>query len=131
MTAATVPTPGTAADAEAADLSIQVQQRSRDVAGWIFFGLIASAVVISMLILAILLVDVVADGWEQLSTRLGAFLEGTLRSRSDDAVLGVHQGIYGTLWIGIFVAVIAFPAGIAAALYLEEYASKSRLAALI
>ena len=35
------------------------------------------------------------------------------------------------MWIAIFVAVIAFPAGVAAALYLEEYAPRNRLTSII
>lgn len=100
--------------------------RRVDIGGRLFEALIALALFLSLLILTVLIVDVVSDGWDQLSTRLGAFLEGTLRSRSEDSVLGVHQGLYGSLWIGVMVAVIAFPMGVAAALYLEEYAPKSR-----
>lgn len=102
-----------------------------DVGGKIFEALIAFALFLSLLILAVLLIDVVSDGWDQLSGRLGAFLNGTLRSRSEDGRLGVHQGLYGSFWIGIMVAAIAFPMGVASALYLEEYAAKSRFTSLI
>jgi phosphate transport system permease protein len=78
-----------------------------------------------------LLLDVLIDGWSQLSTRLGGFLTGTLRSRSIDDQLGVQQGLYGSLWIAVFVAVIAFPTGVAAAVYLEEYATKGKVSTLI
>jgi phosphate transport system permease protein len=50
---------------------------------------------------------------------------------SDPAKAGVSQALWGTLWIGIIVAVSAFPLGIATAVYLEEYASTSRLTRLI
>lgn len=108
-----------------------LEGRSRDVRGLVFHGLIGLCLLVSVLIIAVLLGTVVNDGWFHLSERLGSFLNGTLRSRSIDGELGVHQGLYGSLWIGIFVAVIAFPTGIAAALYLEEYAPKSRLSSII
>lgn len=100
--------------------------RKIDIWGRAFETMIALALFLSLLILAVLLIDVLSDGWDQLSTRLGSFLQGTLRSRSEDGQLGVHQGIYGSFWIGVMVAVIAFPMGVAAALYLEEYATKGR-----
>ncbi len=104
-----------------------LQRRRPDVVGAGFRALVALALLLALGVLAVLLWDVLADGWDQLSNRLGGFLTGTLRSRSIDDRLGVHQGLYGSIWIGIFVAGIAFPTGIAAALYLEEYAHESRL----
>lgn len=105
--------------------------RGFDFGGKLFEAVIALALFTSLLILSVLLIDVVSDGWDQLSTRLGSFLNGTLRSRSEDGQLGVHQGLYGSLWIGVMVAVIAFPMGVAAALYLEEYAEKSRVTNIV
>lgn len=103
----------------------------RDMKGLVFHLLILATLMFSLVILTVLLVSVLADGWDQLSQRLGGFLQGTLRSRSEDDALGVHQGIFGSLWIGLFTALLAFPLGIAAALYLEEYAPKNRLTDLI
>ena len=108
-----------------------LERKQRDTRGAIFQVGIAVCLLISLILIAVLLVTVLNDGWYHLSERFGAFLQGTLRSRSIDDRLGVHQGLYGSLWIGIFVAVIAFPTGIGAALYLEEYAGKSRINSLI
>lgn len=104
-----------------------IEATSRDTRGKLFQVAIIGSLVVSLLIIGVLLYTVITDGWYHLSERLWPFLNGTLRSRSIDEQLGVHQGLYGSLWIGIFVAVIAFPTGIAAALYIEEYAHKSRL----
>ena len=65
----------------------------------------------------------ITDGWPVLTERLGDFLSGSLRSRSTDERLGIAQGLAGSFWIAVFVAVLAFPIGIAAAVYLEEYAA--------
>ena len=110
---------------------IQLQRTQNDTTGVIFKMLISLCMLISLLLITVLIYTAVDDGWYHLTSRPLDFLNGTLRSRSIDEKLGVHQGLYGSLWIGIFVAVIAFPTGIAAALYLEEYACKSRLNSLI
>ena len=102
------------------------KQQRRDIAGGLFKSVILLSLVLSLAILAVLIFDTVADGWSQLSTRTWDFLSGSLRSRSIDDRLGVKQGLYGSLWIGIIVALSAFPIGVGAAVYLEEYAPKSR-----
>jgi len=80
---------------------------------------------LSTLILIVLLVQVIGDGWPVLNERLGDFWSGTLRSRADDDRLGISQGIVGSFWIAVFVVILAFPIGIAAAVYLEEYAPRN------
>ena len=52
------------------------------------------------------------------------------RPLGDAAEAGLWDAIWGTLWICIIVALVAFPIGIACAVYLEEYAGKSRFARL-
>ena len=52
-------------------------------------------------------------------------MTGTLQSIPEAS--GIHQGLRGTFWIGFFTVVVAFPLGISAAVYLEEYAKKNRL----
>lgn len=83
----------------------------------------------SLLILAVLLIDMVQAGGDVFSTRFQSFLTGTLASRPLRA--GIAQGLRGTFWIGVFVVVLAFPLGIAAGVYLEEYAPRSRLTRFI
>jgi phosphate transport system permease protein len=95
----------------------------RDVAGPVFRAILLLGLALAVLVLAVLLGQVLSDGWSVLSTRLWDFLNGTLRSRASDA--GVFQGLRGSLWIGIFTVVLAFPIGIGAAIYLEEYAPRT------
>lgn len=103
-----------------------VSEPSADVTGRLFKLVIGASLLVSLAIIGVLFADQISLGWPQLSERLGGFLSGTLRSRSIDDQLGVHQALFGSLWIAIFVAVLAFPTGIAAAIYLEEYAPKNR-----
>ena len=86
---------------------------------------------ISLLILAVLLIDVASSSFDILTSRLGGFLTGTLRSTSGDSSLGIQQGLVGSFWIAVFVVVFAFPTGIATAIYLEEYAPKNKLTRFI
>jgi phosphate transport system permease protein len=114
-----------------AETRSRVERRSLDVGGFLFKAFLITSLFLALGVLGVLLVDVFTDAWDQLSSRLGGFLQGTLRSRSFDDKLGVHQGIYGSLWIAVIVAGIAFPVGVCAALYLEEYAPSNRLTNLI
>ena len=108
----------------------QLTEGRRDVAGALFQILLLLALLTSVLILVVLLVDVISGGRTVLASRLGDFLTGSMRSQADES--GILQGLRGTFFIGVFTVAIAFPIGIAAALYLEEYANRNgRLARLV
>lgn len=49
----------------------------------------------------------------------------------DPLIAGIRTAILGSLYIIVIVVVVAFPIGIAAAIYLEEYASQSRIHRII
>ena len=112
-------------------IAASIEKRRVDARGLLFRSVLQASLVLTILLLAVLLVTVVGNSTDQIFTRLGDFLSGTLRSRSEDGKLGVHQGIYGSLWIAVIVAVGAFPLGIAAAVYLEEYAPRNRFTSFI
>ena len=57
--------------------------------------------------------------------RASDFLTAPLSS--NPAKAGVGQGIVGTAILGVIVALLAFPFGIATAVYLEEYAGDTKL----
>ncbi len=112
------------------DVRSQLTQGRRDVAGALFRIMLLIALLMSVLILAVLLIDVISGGRTVLTSRLGEFVTGSMRSQPEAS--GILQGLRGTFFIGVFTVVIAFPIGIAAALYLEEYANqRSRLARFI
>jgi len=103
----------------------EIFRRGTDLRGSGFRIMLFSALAISTLFLVVLLIQVVSDGWPVLNERFGDFWSGTLLSRSSDQNLGISQGLAGSFWIAVFVIVLAFPIGISAAVYLEEYAPRN------
>ena len=118
-------------DRSRAAIAASIERRRVDTRGLLFKTVLQACVVITLALLAVLLVTVVLDSTDQIGTRLWEFLQGTLRSRSEDDRLGIHQGMYGSLWIAVIVAVLAFPIGIGAAVYMEEYAPRNRFTSFI
>ena len=118
-------------DKSRAAIAASIERRRVDARGLLFKTVLQSCLLITLALLAVLLVTVAIDSTDQIGTRLWDFLQGTLRSRSEDERLGIHQGMYGSLWIAIIVAVLAFPIGIGAAVYLEEYAPRNRFTSFI
>ena len=64
------------------------------------------------------------DAWPTLSSRGVGFLTSNVSSFPDKA--GVRQGIIGSIILIVFVALLAVPIGVAAAIYLQEYARDTR-----
>lgn len=109
----------------AADITAARLTGSRsDVRGLVFRTLLQVGLVLSLAVLVVLIFDVVTGGWSVLSTRLWDFLSSTLRASPDET--GIRQSLAGTLWTGVVVVAVSFPLGIGAAIYLEEYAPRSR-----
>src|ERR687892_314750 len=95
-----------------------------DLGGLAFQAALLLALLLALAILVTLIADVLATALKVFADRGTTFLTDNLSSLPERA--GVGQGIVGSLWLMGFVAVIAFPLGIAAAIYLEEYASDNR-----
>ncbi len=89
-----------------------------------FTWALRGCVAVSIGFLAALLVFVVYQGWSRLDSRLWNAMPTARESRIDEA--GVQSAITGTLWVVLTTAAIALPLGIAAAVYLEEYARRDR-----
>ncbi|MGQ0680669.1 MAG: phosphate ABC transporter permease PstA [Actinomycetota bacterium] len=123
----------TAANPELTKAGELVRTRLRgkkvDSAGLIFRALLVLALLVTMALLVVLLLDVLANGWSVLTTRPLQFLQGKLGI--SPVTSGIGQGLRGTFYIGVFVAAIAFPIGVGAAVYLEEYAPRSRFTQFI
>ena len=92
----------------------------RKLTGTLFYGACLFAIGILLLSLIMLLYAVLARGLPWLDPQ---FITGVPSRRPANA--GILPALVGSLEIGIIVAVIAFPIGVAAATYLAEYASDS------
>jgi phosphate transport system permease protein len=99
--------------------------RRFDLRGYLFEGVLLLAMLIALGILVTLLTDVFVRGLPVFLDRGTDFLTSNMSARAEQA--GVLQGIVGSISLMIFVVVLAFPIGIAAAVYLEEYARDTAL----
>jgi phosphate transport system permease protein len=89
-------------------------------------GLLLLVMGVAILVLALLLWDIVTSGARSLSWGL---LTNKPSSRAEKAGLG--PALLGTLWVIGLTGLIAFPVGIGAAVYLEEYAPNNRWTRLL
>jgi phosphate transport system permease protein len=112
------------ADARTA-VDIALRGRKRQLGGLLFrFGLLAT-LLLALAILLVLLVTTLLDAWPALSTRGWDFVRSDTSSLAERA--GVWQGLVGSMILTGFVAVVALPIGIGAAIYLQEYTRDTRL----
>jgi phosphate transport system permease protein len=82
--------------------------------------------VIALAALAALVYDVFSDGASRLSW---AFITNIASRNAEEA--GVYHALMGTIWVIALTAALALPVGVAAAIYLEEYGGRSRIAHFI
>lgn len=92
--------------------------------GFLLVGVIATS--ISLVFLLALLLDILADGMG----RLGWQFIANYPSRKPEEA-GILSAWVGTVWIMVLTGGIAFPLGVSAAIYLEEYSRKSWLTDII
>jgi phosphate transport system permease protein len=87
----------------------------------IFQGLMFFSLAIGILTLAVLLIQVVVEGWPRLNLELLTNFPSRRPARS-----GAQSAILGTIWLMGIVMATAVPLGFGAAIYLEEYADPKR-----
>ena len=102
--------------------------RRTDVRGIVFQLLLLLTLVLALAVLIVLLVDVSRTAIPVLMDRGEQIFSSGYSSLPENA--GIRYGLIGTLYLGIFVLVIALPLGVCAAIYLEEYARDTRLTRL-
>ncbi len=94
-----------------------------------FQALLMGALLVALGVLVSLLIDVFERGGAMLAQRGVDFL--TASTSSNPTIAGVGQGIFGSMLIVVFVLVFAFPIGIGAAIYIEEYARDNWLTRIL
>jgi phosphate transport system permease protein len=120
---------GARADVDAAVGRALLRGGRSDVRGILFQVVLLLALVISLAVLLTLLTETLRDGLPVFRERGADFLTSGVSSLPQRA--GVWQGIRGSLTIIAFVIILAIPLGVAAAVYMEEYAHDSRFTRII
>jgi phosphate transport system permease protein len=93
----------------------------------LLFQLISLAtLVLALVALGALVYDILSDGASRLSW---AFLVNIASRNAEDA--GVYHALMGSIWVIALTGLLALPIGVAAAIYLEEYGTRSRIARFI
>jgi phosphate transport system permease protein len=90
-----------------------------------FEWLLLLGLLLSLGVLVVLVGSTLVTAWPVFQERGVDFLTSNVSSIPSRA--GVHQGIIGSLILTGIVVVVALPLGIAAAIYLQEYARDTRL----
>lgn len=92
----------------------------------VFYAICLSATIVSVLLLVLLLYGILRDGASRLSLE---FLQSFPSRFAKKA--GIKSALYGTLWVISLTGLITVPIGVAAAIYLEEYAPRNRITSFI
>ena len=88
------------------------------------WGIIATF--IGIILLAVFIGDIFKDGIQ----RLNLDFLSSLPSRFSEKA-GIKPAMMGSVWIMAFTAIISFPLGVAAGIYLEEYARKNKFSSFL
>lgn len=96
--------------------------RDRNPASLIFLGALWFSLFFGVMVLLVLIIDTAITG----SPRFDANLLTAYDSILFPERTGFRAGILGTVWLMLTTAVLAVPLGIAAAVYLEEFADGQR-----
>lgn len=81
---------------------------------------------IGLILLIIFIGDILIDGLGRIDWDFITNLPSRKAERS-----GIYTALMGSIWILLLTTIIAFPVGVAAGVYLEEYSKKNRLSALL
>jgi phosphate transport system permease protein len=88
-----------------------------------FFVIGLTGTMFGLIILAIFIGDVIIDG----AGRINWDFLTSLPSRKPEKA-GIFSAMIGSIWILLLTAIISFPIGVAAGIYLEKYANNTRFA---
>ncbi|MCD4526904.1 phosphate ABC transporter permease PstA [Nocardioides sp. cx-173] len=98
------------------------RSRDRSLGSLVFLGALWLSLFFGVMVLLVLIVDTAIQG----APRFDSALITEYGSRVRPESTGFRAGILGSLWLMVFTALFAVPLGIAAALYLEEFADGER-----
>jgi phosphate ABC transporter permease subunit PstA len=103
-------------------VGVRLGGRSRDTnpASLVFIGALWFSLFFGVVVLLALIVDTAVTGAPRFDLDLLTQYESTIRREET----GFKAGIIGSVWLMAVTALLAIPLGIAAAIYLEEYADR-------
>ncbi len=110
-------------------VSASISGKKTDVVGMLVAFSLLLTIFVSLGILVTLLADMLIKGWSVFAERGLDFVTSPLSP--DPTRAGLSQGIFGSVILMVFVVVVAFPLGVGAAIYLEEYAHDNWLTRFI
>lgn len=122
-------TPAAVGGDTARNVTAGLTKRGLDVKSRIIEIMLILTLALSLLVLLALIIDLLNRSWSLWADRPGDFLTTNLNSQNA-AQAGIGQAIRGTIILCLVVTLVAFPLGIACAVYLEEYAGRSLFARL-
>jgi phosphate transport system permease protein len=106
---------------------LSAQPRKDVIRNTIFASLLFLAIALALAGLCVLIGKNLVEGWSRLNLDLI-----TQNNSSNPAEAGLRNAIIGTIWIMAFVILMLVPLGVGAAVFLEEYGSRtSRITRLI
>jgi len=102
------------------------KRAERSVKALVFQLLLLLSLLVGILTLIVLVTDVISNG----ASRIKPEFFTNLNSRFADRA-GIKASLIGSLWLMGLTGIIAFPIGLGAAVYLEEFAPKNRFTRFI
>jgi phosphate transport system permease protein len=112
----------TATARDVTELVATGRSKDRNLRSLVFLGLLWFSLFFGVMVLLVLIVSTATDG----APRLDSALLTEYASRVSPESTGFRAGILGTIWLMVFTTIFAVPLGIAAAVYLEEFADTER-----
>lgn len=98
----------------------------RKIKNSIFEKILFLATIFGIIVLVVLMGQILSRGLSHLSIDFLTSLPSRFASKA-----GIKTAIVGTIWVISVTALVAFPLGVGTAIYLEEYAKKSRFNSIL
>ncbi len=89
-----------------------------------YWGIFCTA--IGLVLLSVFIGDILIDGLRRIDWDFIISLPSRKPEKS-----GIYTALMGSIWILLLTTIIAFPMGVAAGIYLEEYGKKNKFAGLL
>jgi phosphate transport system permease protein len=119
----------TATDAATERVRRALTGRRADIGGMVFQIVLLLTLVFALAVLLVLILDVARAAIPYVQERGAEVFTSGYSSLPANA--GIKYGLVGSLYIGLFVLLLALPLGVCAAIYMEEYAKDTRLTRFI